>query len=345
MAAGYPGPHAGYVPSHEASGSLVIEFSRNPAKFALNQYIKIVPVTRDVGYYAKITAEEAGRVLDNNLSNAWEDGQESPMGDGNLESFEFDKYATKRWAYAFTLGQKTVNQASWDILASHARIAAQKAMTNRVQIVNTLLTTGANWGANTGTATALVGGFLDTSDTTSNRIQKLILSTAENILKSTLGVVQLADVIMVLNPTTARRLATSAEIVDHIKQSPFALAQIRGDVASQNGKWGLPDTLFGVKVVIEDAVKVTTRKGAATVLRSFIHPDGTIMFLSRPEGIEGVEGQPSFATVSIFTYEEMTVEQKADPDHRRVLGRVVDDFGTEITAPASGYLVTAALSP
>lgn len=343
MAAGYPAPHGVYIPSHEASGSLVIEYSRNPAKFALNQYVKLVPVTKDVGYYAKITAEEAGRVLDGNRANVWEDGNEAPMGDGNLESFEFDKYATKRYAYPFTLGQKTINQASWDVLASHARIAAQRAMTNRVQLVNTVLTTGGNWGANTSTASALVGGYLDQSTSTTMLIQTTILTVAENILKATLGVVQLSDMVMILNPTTARRLAKSQEIVDHIKQSPYALAQIRGDVPNQNGKWGLPDTLFGVKVVIEDAVKVTSRKGG-TVARSFIHPDGSILFVSRPDGIEGTEGQPSFATVTLFVYEEMSVEQMADPNNRRVVGRVVDDFGTEITAPASGYLVTSALS-
>lgn len=344
MAAAYPSPQGVYIPSHEASGSLVIEFSRNPNKFALNQYVKIVPVTRDVGYYAKITAEEAARVLDTTgTKHFWADGQEAPMGDDQLESFEFDKYATRRYVYPFTLGQKTINQASWDILASHSRIAAQKAMTNRTQLVNTVLATGGNWGGNTSTASALVGGYLDQSTSTTMLIQTMILTVAESILKATLGVVQLSDMVMILNPTTARRLAKSQEIVDHIKQSPFALAQVRGDVPNQNGKWGLPDTLYGVKVVIEDAVKVTSRKGA-TVARSFIHGDGSILFVSRPDGIMGVEGQPSFATVTLFVYEEMSVEQMADPNNRRTSGRVVDDFATEITAPASGYLVTSALS-
>lgn len=344
MAAAYPASSGVFVPSHEASGSLVVEYSRNPNKFSLNKYVKLVPVTKEAGYYLKITAEQAARVLNTDAKDHyWADGQEAPMGDNALESFEFDKYATRRTAYAFTLGQKTINQATWDILASHARIAAQQAMTHRTQVVNTLLTTGGNWGANTATASALVGGYLDQSTTTTMLIQTAFLQICETLLKATLGAVTQSDLIAVMNPTTARRLAKSQEIVEHLKQSPFAYAQIRGDVPNQNGMWGLPDTLYGLKIVIEDAVKVTSKKGA-TVARSFIHPDGSILFLSRPEGITGVEGQPSFATASLFVYEEMTVEQMSDPNNRRILGRVVDDFAAEITAPASGYLLTSSLS-
>lgn len=345
MAAGYPAPQAVYIPSHEASGSLVIEFSRNPTKFSLNQYVKLVPVQRDVGYYLRITAEEAARVLDStDTRTIWADGQEAPMGDDNLESHEFDKYVTQRRAFPFTIGQKTVAQASWDIVASHARIAAQKAMTSRTFRVNSVLTTGANWGANTSTSSALVGGYLDQSTETTMLIQSAFLQVAEAILKATLGVVTQGDVVAVMNPTTARRLAKSPEIVNHIKQSPFALAQVRGDVPNQNGKWGLPDTLYGTKLVIEDAVKVTTKKGASSTTRAFIHPDGSILFVSRPEGITGTEGTTNFATVTLFVYEEMSVEQMSDVNNRRIHGRVVDDYATEITAPASGYLLTSVLS-
>lgn len=344
MAAAYPAQSNVYIPSHEASGSLVVEFSRNPNKFSLNKYVKLVPVTKDVGYYLKITAEEAARVLASDLAYAvWHDGQEAPMGDGNLESHEYDKYATIRRAYPFTIGQKAVNQASWNILASHGRIAAQKAMTSRTQLVNTVLTTSGNWGSNTSTSSSLVGGYLDQSTATTMLIQSAFLSVAEEILKATIGVVTQDDIVCVMNPTTARRLAKSQEIVEHIKQSPFALAQIRGDVPNQNGKWGLPDTLYNTKIVIEDAVKVTTRKGATTA-RSFIHPSGSLLFVSRPDGLVGVESEQNFATATIFVYEEMTVEHMADPNNRRTHGRVVDDFATEITAPASGYLLTSCLS-
>lgn len=344
--AGHPASGNTYIPSHEASGSMVIEFSRNPKDFSLNEYARIVPVTRDQGYYLEITAEQAARMTDpSGRDRDWHDGQEAPTGDGETEKHNFQPYLTARKAYPFMLGQKAVQQASWDILASHARIAAQEAMTYRTQLANTVLTTAGNWGANTATAASLAGGYLEVSSSTTLYIKKAFLGASKAILLSTLGVAKQRDLIAVMNPTTATKLSESPELVDFLKQSPAALAQVRGDVPSQTGMWGLPDSLYGVRIVIEDAVKVTTKKGASTTTRSFIHPDGSILFLSRPGGLVGSEGVPSFATISLFVYEEMTVEQMSDVNNRRVAGRVVDDFVAKVTAPASGYLITAAITP
>lgn len=343
--AGHPASGNTYIPSHEASGSMVIEFSRNPKDFSLNEYVRLVPVTKDQGYYLQITAEQAARMTDSSgRDRDWHDGHEAPTGDGEVESHNFQPYLTARKAYPFMLGQKAVNQASWDILASHARIAAQEAMTYRTQLANTVLTTSGNWGDNTDTASSLAGDYLDLSTSTTMIIKKAFLRAAKAILLATLGVAKQRDLVAVMNPTTAERLSESQELVDFLKQSPAAMAQVRGDVPSQNGMWGLPDTMYNTKIVIEDAVKVTTKKGASTQTKSFIHPDGTILFTSRPGGLVGSEGVPSFATLTLFVYEEMTVEQKSDVDNRRIAGRVVDDFVAKVTAPASGYLLTSCLS-
>lgn len=65
------------------------------------------------------------------------------------------------------------------------------------------------------------------------------------------------DLILVMNPTTAYAIGASQELVDVIKQSAEAYAQ----VTQQTGRWseyGLPDHLYGLKVVVEDAVIVTS---------------------------------------------------------------------------------------
>ena len=66
--------------------------------------------------------------------------------------------------------------------------------------------------------------------------------------------------------------------------------------------------------------------------------DGGAFLISRVGALdEGVAGTPTFSTLSLFLYEEMTVEQKDDPDNRRVHGDVVDDFAAVLTAPVSGF--------
>lgn len=344
MAAAFPSAGNTYVPSHEASGSLVIGYSRNPKKFKINQYCKLVPVKKSSGYYLTITAEEAARIINASLPDfVWHDGQEAPMGNDNLESFEYKSFTTLRYAFPFNLGQKSVDQAEWDILAVHAGFAAQKAMTARTQSVWSSsggLVDTAVWSGSTDTATNLGGGKWDVSGATDLYILKTFNTVCENILKATNGVVARDEICCVVNPNVARQMSESAEIRDFIKQSPFAMAQVRGDSPSQNGVWGLPDVLYGVKMIVEDAVKVTSKKGA-TRAASYVCPAASAVFMTRTDGLVGMEGIPQFSTAQIFTYEEFSVESKTDSDNRRVTGRVVDDYIFKCVAPASGYYVSA----
>ena len=345
MAAAYPSGSNTFVPSHDASGGLIVGFSRNPKKFKLNQYMKLVPVKQGQGYYLQITAEEAARVINSNLADyVWHDGQEAPMGSDNTESFQFVRFLTSRYNYTFNLGQKAIDQATWPILSVHAGFMAQKAMTARTISALSTLTTSGNWSGSTGTATSLGGGAWDASGATDKYIRKTFNQVCENILQNTLGVVNREDICVVINPHDARRMAETEEIRDYLKQSPFALAEVRGDVESQNGQWGLPNSLWGVKIIVEDAVKVTSRKGASSKTVSYCLTSGNAIFLARPGGLLGMEGIPEFSTAQMFVYEEMAVETMTDVNNRRTVGRVVDDFTTALVAPASGYLVTSCTS-
>lgn len=340
MAVAFPSAGNVFIASHEASGGLIVGFSRNPKRFKLNQYSKMVPVKKGAGYYLQITAEEAARVINTNLSDfVWHDGQEAPMGNDNLESFQYVKYLTTRYAYPFNMGQKTVQQADWPIMQIHAGFAAQKAMTARTIAAMTTLTTGANWGSSTATATSLAGGLWDASSATNKYIRKTFNQVAENILQATLGVVQREDLVCVINPHDARLMAETEELRDYLKQSPFAMAEVRGDVENQNGQWGLPSVLWGIKIVVEDAVRVTSKKGA-TKATTYCLPTTNAIFMARPGGLMGMEGIPEFSTFQQFVYEEMTVETMNDVNNRRTVGRVVDDFASALVSSASGYLVT-----
>jgi len=340
MTAAYLGGNNTFVPSHEASGSLVTGFSRNPKSFAFPKYAKIIPVKESVGYYLRLTAEEAARVKDSNLSDSvWHDGEEAPMGNDNIEKHEFVKFTTQRHIRAFNVGHKASEQASWDVLAAYAAITAQNMMTRRTVAAITELTTAGNWDGNTDTCTNLGGGKWDVSGATDLFIFNAFAQVSENILKATIGVVSQDDIICLINPNTARQMAASAEIRDYVKQSP--VSQTNQDGRNNVGRWGLPEYLYGVQIVIENAVKVTSMKGASSVTRSYCLPNSAAVFLSRPGGITGMEGMPQFATLQAFMYEEMTVEQKDDVDNRRTVGRVVEDYAIELAAPASGYYVTA----
>lgn len=340
----YPSGSNTYVPSFDATGHLVVSFSRNPKDFSLNKYVQLTPVKKGSGYWLKITAEVAARVINTDKLRefVWHDGDDAPTGDWNLESFKWYQYATERYAFAFRLGYKANEQADWKILAAHADYAAQDAMTARTIKVLNVLTDTANHDTNHyATATALVGGYLDSGTPTDPRLKKLINAIMFQIQKDTLGAVKPKDIMMVGSPTLFDKLGRSQEVHTYLKESPVALAQVRGDSPSQNGQWGLPDQLYGMPLVCEDAVSVSSKKGAARVADYVLGSD-KLIFVTRKGGLVSPAGGPSFSSVHVFSYEEMTVEQRDDVDNRRIAGRVVDDYDVKLVSPASTYLVTSA---
>ena len=151
------------------------------------------------------------------------------------------------------------------------------------------------------------------------------------------------DILLVVNPITARIMATSAGVRDYVKNYPAAFNFLQGD--AQFATYGLPSQLFGVQVVVDDTVRVTNRKGS-TKATSFFYGDAStpaIAFVSRPGGLVGNEG-PSFSSLTIFAYEDMTVETLDDPWNRRIRGSVTDNSATVMTSPLSSLYVADILT-
>jgi hypothetical protein len=329
MAAAYPSQGNVVVKSMEASGKLLVDFARDPKKFDVLKYAQIVPVKKTSGLYLKMTVEEAGRILYNDGRNfVWYDGQPAPEGNDGTESFEYESFYTKRYAYPTILGDLTVDMADWNILAQMMSIKARQAMTMRTQLAITALTTSSNYDASHYIdVTAISGSSGSWIDSTTARqdIKRSIITGMEKILDDTLAAIDLDDLLLVINSTLAGGLIQCQEIVDYIKGSPDALAQIRGELPGKNAIYGLPDKLYGVPLVVEKTRKVTSKKGATRAVSSVL-PTATPFLCSRPGGLKGTENGPNFSTCVIFCEEEMTVEQIRQPEHRRVLGRVVENL-------------------
>ncbi len=348
MVAQFPSSHNVFVKDHNATGKLVVDFSRNVNSFAVNKYCQIVPVDKVAGYYLEMTVEEAGRILNADLSNfAWADNADAPEDSDGTESFQYKEFRARRYKYGFRLGDRTVDQSTWDIVAQHGALKAQQAMTARTQKAITLLTTAGNWDATHTSAVASISGNTGNwgaSTTARQDIRRSLNFAANIILQDTLAAVDPADFILVISPGLAKEMVETQEIQDFIKGSPAAYASVKGDLADQNKNiaYGLPTQLYGYELVIEKTVKTTSRKGA-TKATSFVLADATPFMVSRPGGLEGQYGSPSFSTCTIFIKEEMTVETLHDVNNRLTRGRVVEDFDPILTANVSGFLFTAAV--
>jgi hypothetical protein len=73
----------------------------------------------------------------------------------------------------------------------------------------------------------------------------------------------------------------------------------------------LPDVLYGLPVVVEDTVRVSTRKGAATVTKGYVMTDGDVMFVSRPGGIKGMEPTGIVDAKSVVKVAAVMLQQRS----------------------------------
>ena len=168
------------------------------------------------------------------------------------------------------------------------------------------------------------------------------LAGLRQIALGTAGAVRPEDINLVFSPVTANKVSQTAEVQNYVKNYPAALPFLQG--SDTFSKYGLPPYLFGVKVVVDDSVQVTSQKKASSTSRSFVWADDAVALLSRPGGLIGVEGSTSFSTVQIFAYEDMTVENWDDPHNRRIEGRVIDNSVAAIVAPTSGIYIASVAS-
>ncbi len=353
MAVGYPSGTNTYVPNHAASQSLIVGYSRSPNKFKVGQYAQYVRARNNVGLYMVWASRQAARIqTSTDREHSWSDGEAAPVGANNLEGWEWKQFNTQRYAYPFTMGEMAVEQATFPILAAMSGVCAQQAMTARTLLSYTALS-GASWGNNTA---AVVGGILPAANGWNNGSAGLSTSTytmpgpnikvslqyaAKIINIATIGVVDPTMLTLVINPTTAMAMASSPEIQNYVSQSPFALAQLRGDVPNQNGVWGLPTMLYGYNVVVEDAVRVSTPKGRSPETINYVLPDDEAYLLARDGELTGIEGSRSYSTVQIFFFnDEMTVFSKYDSDNLRYMGRVVQNYQPLVVTTFSGFRFT-----
>ena len=326
-----------YVPSTNAlaTGALQVEFTRAVNSFAITRYAQIVACNQQTGYYLRLNSDDNVRVTDVN-EFAWPLGNDRPVG--KMNEHDFVTFTAQRFAFPFYIPNETVKQAAWDIVAQHARSKAQLAMTARSMRTATALTNSAAQTAfnNAGNYQANASGWKGVwTSSSTNVIQASIQDALQRISLATGGAVRSEDICMVISPTVANIISQAEEIRNYVKNYPAALPFLQGsDIFS---RYGLPPNLFGVSIVVDDSVKITTRKGASSATRSFVYGNSAV-FVSRPGGLIGVEGSTSFSTCQIFAFEDMTVENWDDPKDRRIEGRVIDNSTSELVSPVSGFL-------
>lgn len=332
-----------FVPTFSpATGMIQVEFTRKVNRFAQTRYVQMVKIEQEAGYYLRIDEEEAIRVV-NTQDFIWPKGEDRPTGI-NVD-IEWTPFRTARYAFPFSVPIETSEQSQFNVIATHSRVKAVTAMTHRAIRAMSLLTTSGNWPTGTtvadvDTLTGLSGKAWQDSSVADGIIQLSFQTIIEAIIKNSAGAVNPAtDCMCVIDPTIAHNVSRAPETKEYVKYFQAATNFYQGD--GQFATYGIPSQLFGIGMVVEDAVKNTNRKGA-TKATNFLVGNGAL-FLSRPGGLMGAEG-PNFSTCVLFAYENMTVETITDAWNRRIRGSVVDNSVFVLTAPLSGYFLQSTIT-
>ena len=343
-------PGATNVQIPAATSQLHVEFSRNVSSFALNRYMQIIPGQRMIGLYAELSSSDPVTIVTQE-ENLWTDGSDRPVG--RKRPLRWREWVAERRAYDFTLGTLTVDQATFDIVAAHARGEAARAMTDRTIDAATVLTTSANWPSTNTSATvdALTGGSNETwvgavATVADQFIKKGFNKVKQNIAQQTGGVVRGEQLCLVISPIGADGMARSPEVREYMVNHEQAMAVLQGADRRFVDTWGLPPILYGIEICVEDAVRQTTIReidGSGTL--GYVLGDNAGIFVSRVGALVGsgvpdqANAAPSFTTLTGFFHEEMSVETETDGWNRLIKGGVTDTRDIVLTAPNSGYLV------
>lgn len=366
MAYVYPGSFNSFVP--QATGQ-VISFMRNPARYKLMQYVQLVKSEKSVGVYYKINPDDSAR-LPNTDETVWHHGAKRPTHQHEGVRHDLVEFQTTRHDFGFTLDWEVVKQADYPILVGYTNLPRNQAMIHRTQRFITLMETASNWGNMTDTASNLNGGagYWDqaTSDRTSPfylAIKKTLDQVAELIHLATNGSVgefdeetgQQAGLKLLIAPHLAHKMGQSDEMHNYIRESPFARDEIKGKVPGVNAKWGLPSSIYGWDLIVENAVRDRVRPNAGTTAdtttgsnpnKNFIKSSSSAVVCSRAGGIDGQYGAPSFSTFQLYYHgKETEVETFDHPEDRLTTGHVTIDDKEVLAAAPAGFLIQNCLSP
>lgn len=339
-----------FVPGFSAGDTtrLIVDYSRNPKDFPVNFLASIFNVDLPQGYYAKLDPAAQARLTSSPQHYSWADGQQRPIQVDNEQGFTFESYFAQRYARTQPIGYLTLQNASWDLDATTINVLANQMMTVRTNAFYNLVTNAANYlSTNTASATSLGGGFWGSATVTNRYIQKSLLTAVQQIVLNTVQAVKLSDMTLVIGPTVATAMAASGEIADMMSHSYTVSKEfLEFKVwAEQTSLWGLPPTLYGIKVVVDESVENNTQIGAGNNNAFFAGTDAAYLMVKR-DALNSVAGKGSFSTYGFFIPKgnEMVVERLDDSLNQRVVHSVTDYWDVQQVAPETAYLITATLS-
>lgn len=356
------GPFNGTLP---IPTGMAIAFVRDSKKFAYTNYFQFVPAPEIQFMYFKLDPDEPSRLKALN-EYAWGYDDYRPSGRAFTVRGDWTSSNVIRYDFAWQIGEQTLRiwkKNGVDPKMIYDKLVVHKANLHRAQRcvdvmtgatyeqttdLNTLLgVSGAYWDKSSGEE--IDGG--GTENPNFQIIKRTFMRVNRRLHLATNGVANMEDMVCVIPVAVAEKLATAGEIVNILKQSPYA-QKLTDDI--QYAKWGIPEYLYGVKMVVEDSPRVfiNQKTDGSTIAdvevaseRDYILTGDTVYFGLRPGGIDGGIGMRNFSTWQLYHYNgEVRMAAFSEPKHELVEGHCIMEDRPLAVATVAGFKLTDVLS-
>lgn len=377
----FPGYQNVYIPGYmgdsESQKKLLIGFALNEESIALNKWITVVPSDSPRAFYPVFNSSDFVR-LKNITGNdrRWADAAERPSAGPGVR-FMNREFLLQRYGESTFVGNMaedwsqigslvTLNQEQ---LASRAlvwrSILAAATVTDPTKYITTATPAAtdnyfATWAAFT-TAVAGVGkpyasGYfgtgLYTGTVTTPVVKRFLGHCCKGIALRTNNRVGVKDLLFLVNPTTALKLAATEEFQYYIAQQAGSLAVLKGENPNYiDPTYGLPDALYNLKVVSDPtSYTLGAPQQSASVPdfagQQFVIPDDFIAVLSRPGSVAGMKNSRGFSSVVLFQETKRALKPSTFPDPRseRMEVAIQDMFTTDMVAPDCSFAIGSAVA-
>lgn len=343
----------GFLPAETGQA---IAFIRDKSRFQMLNYVQLVNCPKPLVRYAYLDPDEAVRVP-TSQEFRWNWNQPRPVSQGNVGNFKWIEVEVERYSFGYTIGETVLDTVEgWNPKVVYDEGVLSKAMTNCTNNFVDMMEDTATWGSsNYGTATSLNGGAGYWSSASSDEnsssflaIKKTLDAARNRIVLGTNGAVSPSDMKLILSPDAAIALSNTSEIHSYMSRSQWAYPIIQGSLQGKSmDTWSLPQKLYGMEVIVEDAPIATNRAAAAgttsTLLTEKLYAKDktSAVICSRPGALDGRYGSSNFSTFQKYFWKyEMKISTFHDPQNEVYKTYVDDCYKAVCPAPQSGFLIT-----
>lgn len=377
-----PGYSNNYIPGYmgdgEAQNRLMVGYALNEDTIALNKWVTVVGVDTPRAFYPTFNSSDFVR-LKNTTGNdrRWADAAERPVAMMGVR-FTNREFLLERYGESSFVGNMgedfsqigsliTLNQEQ---LASRAlvwrSIVAASVVTNSAKYITTAAPAVtdnyfATWASMIATLcgaspkpypTGYFGTGLYSGTINLPVVKRFLGHCAKEIYRRTNGQVQIKDLLFLVNPTTALKLAATEEFQAYQAQQAGSLAVIRGETPEYTDlTYGLPERVYSIKAVADGTAytlgaPVQNSTVADYGLQTHVIPDDFICVMARPGSVAGMKGGKPFSAMVLFQNTKRALKPSTFPDQRseRVEVAVEDMFTADMVAPDCAFAIGSAVA-